>query len=284
MGCTKVSPACDGCYAEAMMDKHYHKVEWGPHATRVRTRQENWNEPLRWQRRAELDGDRPFVFCASLGDIFDNQVEPAWRRDAFDVMRHTPNLVYLLLTKRPGNIVRMADAAGGLPANAALGTSVEDQPRADKNVPALLTAKVELAPLFAFLSCEPLLGLTKIPMIELVDWVIAGGETSQIGHQARPTHPDWFRELRDQCAAAGKPFHFKQWGEWTPGENVPHTVRGRRASAHWFADEWSIGSTNMNDPEDGWMDEPDVYRIGKANTGRMLDGVEHNAFPAVAPL
>ncbi|MGY5791942.1 DUF5131 family protein len=280
MGCTKVSPACDGCYAEALMDKRYHKVQWG-NAPRVRTAAHTWNDPLRWQRQAEKDGDRPFVFCASLADIFDNQVDPQWRADAFEVMRKTPRLVYLLLTKRPQNIVKLADATGGLPSNAALGTTSEDQPRADKNLPALAVAKIETKPLFTFGSFEPLLGPVIIPTAFMPDWIIAGGETDQGEHKARPTHPDWFRDLRDQASEAGVPFHLKQWGEWTPGENVPHTVRGRKPSAHYWADEWDVGSTNMSDPEDGWMDEPDVYRIGKKLTGRMLDGVTHDAFPQV---
>ncbi|WP_338279049.1 phage Gp37/Gp68 family protein [Sinorhizobium sp. KGO-5] len=249
MGCTKVSPACDGCYAEALMDKRYAKVQWGPHGERVRTSPHNWNEPLRWQRRAEVDGDRPFVFCASLADIFDNQVPAQWRADAFDVMRRTSNLVYLLLTKRPQNIVKLADAAGGLPENAAIGTSVEDQKRADINLLALEVAKIELRPLFTFGSFEPLLGLVVIPPTVMPDWVIAGGETDQPGHRAREPHPDWFRSLRDQAAAAGVPFHFKQWG-----------------------------SHRLTSDANG----PYMIRAGVKEAGRLLDGNEHNAFPIVS--
>ncbi|SMD18250.1 phage Gp37/Gp68 family protein [Rhizobium sp. RU36D] len=281
MGCTKVSPACDGCYAEALMDKRYAKVRWG-NFPRARTGAKTWNDPHRWNKQAVVDGDRPFVFCASLADIFDNQVPTQWRTDAFEVMRNTPRLVYLLLTKRPQNIVRLSMEAGGLPVNAALGTTCEDQPRADKNLPALLSAHDRVNSLFTFLSCEPLLGPIDLSQFDsFPDWVIAGGETDQGEHKARPTHPDWLRDLRDACAQVGVPFHLKQWGEWTPGENVPHTVRGRRPSAHFFDGEWDIGSTDMSDPEDGWMDEPDVYRVGKKLSGRMLDGVTHDAFPQV---
>jgi protein gp37 len=160
IGCQKVSPACDGCYAENLMDTRMGRVEWGGPGkgvgTRARTSASTWRQPIKWQKdylarlsawdhgiRALFDGDerraifegwskpaRPFVFCASLADIFDNQVEPTWRRDAFSVMRETPHLVYLLLTKRPGNIVNLAEEAGGLPPNAALGTTVEDPERA----------------------------------------------------------------------------------------------------------------------------------------------------------
>jgi len=258
MGCTKLTPACDGCYAEALMDKRYGKVQWGNHP-RIRTGKHTWNDPFRWQRQAEKDGDRPFVFCASLADIFDNQVDPQWRADAFDVMRQTPNLVYLLLTKRPQNIVKMADAAGGLPANAALGATCEDQPRADKNLPALQVAKIELGPLFTFGSFEPLISDIIVPKGLMPDWVITGGETDQGGHKARPTHPDWFRSLRDQAAAAGVAFHHKQNGEWVSVSEVAGP------GAHFKFDD---GAT--------------VRRIGKKLSGRTIDGVTHDGFPEVA--
>ncbi|MDX3929188.1 MAG: phage Gp37/Gp68 family protein [Shinella sp.] len=273
MGCTKVSPACDGCYAEALMDKRYGKVKWGNHP-RHRTGAHTWNDPFRWQKQAEKDGDRPFVFCASLADIFDNQVDPQWRADAFDVMRQTPRLVYLLLTKRPQNIVKLSEAAGGLPQNAAIGATCEDQKRANINVPALLDAKGIVDPAFTFLSCEPL--LSHIQIAEYLpnklwndipswkqpelDWVITGGETDQGGHKARPTKPDWIRSLRDQCAAAGVPFHHKQNGEWVSVSEV-------------------AGPGEHFKFEDGAT----VRRIGKRLSGRTIDGVEHNAFPIVRP-
>lgn len=253
IGCTKVSPACDGCYAEALMDKRYGRVEWGAPGkgagTRSRTSLGNWRQPMRWNRRAEIDGARPFVFCSSLADVFDNQVPEEWRCDLFDLIRSTPNLVWLLLTKRPQNIVKMAEACGGLPANAAIGTTVEDQERADKNVPALLEAKARLSPAFAFLSCEPLLGDIDLHDWQIrfiqgfapgLDWIITGGETDQGGHKARPSNPDWFRSIRDQCESFNIPFHHKQNGEFFEGD-----------------------------------------RVGKACSGRALDGVIHAAFPAV---
>ncbi|SOC46618.1 protein gp37 [Rhizobium subbaraonis] len=282
MGCTKLTPACDGCYAEALMDKRYGKVQWGNHP-RVRTGKHTWNDPVRWQRQAEKDGDRPFVFCASLADIFDNQVDPQWRADAFEVMRKTPNLVYLLLTKRPQNIVKLADEAGGLPANAALGATCEDQPRADENLPALQVAKIELQPLFTFGSFEPLIGEIVATPSWLPDWIIVGGETDQGGHKARPTHPDWMRSLRDQAAAAGKPFHLKQWGEWAPqlgSVDLPDNPEiSRYQWAEWDGEEWEFWDRPM------WCDELDpehsMIRAGKKHTGRMLDGVTHDAFPTV---
>lgn len=286
IGCARVSPACDGCYAAHLMETRLGRVTWGGPGkgigTRSRTSPANWRKPLAWNRKAAKDGNRPFVFCSSLADVFDNQVPSEWRGDLFELIRATPNLVWLLLTKRPQNIIKMSFDAGGLPTNAAIGTTVEDQKRADLNVPALVAAKNELDPAFAFLSCEPLLGPIVIPMILEIDWVITGGETDQGQHKARPSRPGWFRMIRDQCATAGVPFHFKQWGEWTDGENVPYSVQGRMPSAHFTAgDGWFESVTDMDDHEDGWDDEPDVYRIGKKLTGRAIDGVTHDAFPGV---
>jgi protein gp37 len=268
IGCTKVSPACDGCYAEALMDLRYGRVQWG--GERVRTAPANWKQPVKWNKIAAATGTRPRVFCASLADVFDNQVPPEWRADLFELIRNTPNLVWLLLTKRPQNIVKMARASGsfdntgrrGLPPNAAIGTTCEDQERADRNLTELLRAAGEIGPVFAFGSFEPLLGPIDISLylrtVPALDWVIAGGETDQGKHKARPSHPGWFRSLRDQCKKGGVPFHFKQWGEFASVSEV----EGPGAHFH-FPD----GAT--------------VRRVGKKAAGRRLDGVEHNGFPAV---
>lgn len=286
LGCQKISPACDGCYAAHLMDTRMGRVSFGGPGkgtgTRALTSESNRKKPLKWNRKAKEEGRRPFVFCSSLSDVFDKHVNPEWRKDLFQLIRECDQLVWLLLTKRPQLIVKLSDEAGGLPPNAAIGTTVEDQPRADANLPALEVARIELQPIFTFGSFEPLLSDVIVPKGCMPGWVIAGGETDQGSHKARPTHPDWLRSLRDQAAAAGVPFHFKQWGEWTPGENVPHSVKGNRKSAHYSpGEEWDIGETDMDDPEDGWMDEPDVYRIGKKLTGRHLDGKIHDAFPEV---
>jgi protein gp37 len=269
MGCTKVSPACDGCYAEALMDKRYGKVQWGPHGERKRTGASTWHDPVRWQKQAEKDGDRPFVFCASLADIFDNQVPAEWRADAFEVMRKTPNLVYLLLTKRPQNIVKLSDAAGGLPRNAALGTTVEDQKRTDINLPALEVAKIETKPLFSFGSFEPLLGPIVIPRAFMPDWIITGGETDQGGHMSRPSHPEWFRDLRDQALDAGSSFHHKQNGEWLAwGQKL---------------EDGSLNFISFGKDPDRYqhLGNEIISKVGKKRSGRTIDGVTWNGFPSV---
>jgi protein gp37 len=267
VGCTRVSPACDGCYAAHLMETRMGRVQWGGpglgSGTRERTSVANWRKPIIWDRKAKAEGNRPFVFCSSLADVFDNEIPTEWRRDLFEIIIKTPNLVWLLLTKRPQNIVKLFDAISHVrdewPRNAAIGTTVEDQKRADINLPALQVAKVELNPLFTFGSFEPLLGPIIIPKAFMPDWVITGGETDQGGHKARPTHPDWFRSLRDQAAAAGAAFHHKQNGEWVSVSEVAGP------GTHFKFDD---GAT--------------VRRIGKKLSGRTIDGVTHDAFPEVA--
>src|SRR5229473_1231766 len=106
IGCQKVSPGCDNCYAEAMMDHRYHRVQWGPHGERERTSPANWRQPLRWAKQA--NGRRPRVFCASLADWLDNKVPGSWREDLADLIHDTPNLDWLLLTKRIKNFDKLA--------------------------------------------------------------------------------------------------------------------------------------------------------------------------------
>lgn len=285
VGCARISPACDGCYAAHLMETRMGRVEWGGPGvgagTRERTSAANWRKPLTWDKKAAAEGRRPFVFCSSLADVFDNEVPTTWRRDLFELIIKTPNLVWLLLTKRPQNIVKLFDEISHVrdewPKNAAIGTTVEDQKRADINVPALLDAKAKLNPAFAFLSCEPLLGPVDLMTIRrpsplgsisalpcepdgvYLDWVITGGETDQGSHKARPTHPDWFRNLRDQCAMSGVAFHHKQNGEWVSVSEVAGP------GAHFKFDD---GAT--------------VRRTGKKLSGRTIDGVTHDAFPEVA--
>jgi protein gp37 len=122
IGCQHVSPGCDHCYAEAMMDHRYGKVEWGPHALRKWTSEENWRNPLKWNADARAfkreHGRRMRVFCASLADVFDNQVPTKWRQDLFALIRQYRRLDWLMLTKRPQNILKM------LPADWAMATAM----------------------------------------------------------------------------------------------------------------------------------------------------------------
>ena len=112
IGCTKVGPGCDNCYAEALMDKRWHRVQWGSGKTRQKTSAANWQAPLHWEKHHEAfalaHGRRRRVFCASLADVFDNEAPPQWRGDLWALVKATPNLDWLVLTKRVGNVQGMA--------------------------------------------------------------------------------------------------------------------------------------------------------------------------------
>lgn len=270
IGCTKVSPACDHCYAEAMMDHRLRRVSWGAGEDRVHTSAANWREPLKWDRAAAAAGKTALVFCLSLGDIWDNEVDPMWRREAFALMAATPHLTYLLLSKRIGNAQRMCDPLAGhdpLPRNAALGATMIDQAEWDRDAPKLHEAGAVLGARFTFASVEPMLGPINAHGA-LPSWVIVGGES---GHDARPLHPDWVRSLRDQCAATRTPFHFKQWGEWAPEELY---VDRSGPSLPWLAFDGDRWRDDMRGDGVDW-----VVRLGKKRAGALLDGREHREFP-----
>lgn len=217
IGCTKVSPGCDHCYAEALMDHRYGRVNWGAGEDRVRTSKANWLLPRRWNRQAQETGKQPFVFCASLADVFDNEVDPMWRRDLFKLIEETPALIWLLLTKRIGNVLKMTDPSAGnpiLPSNAAVGATMVNQEEYDRDRMKLHEVKHVCAPLFTFASVEPMLG----PVIldkHAPDWIICGGES---GKSARMMDPEWARSLRDGSARFGRAFFMKQM---TSKEPIP---------------------------------------------------------------
>lgn len=295
-GCTKVGPGCDHCYAEGVGARF--GTQWGSGAERRVFGDKYWNEPLRWEKKAVAEQTKDpkatwRVFCSSMADVFDNEAPAGQRERLWVLIEATPHLTWLLLTKRIGNAKKMLPAAwlepGSWPKNVRLGITVVNQEEADRDIEKLLELGCP-----NFLSIEPLLGhidLSRHLWVgeegsldfaytprQMLHWVIVGGES---GNGARPMHPDWVRSLRDQCAAVGLPFLFKQWGEWTPGENLTSEVTGYRSHANWFDNEWVFGETNMDDPEDGWMDEPDLYRVGKKYAGRLLDGVQHDGYPEV---
>ncbi len=213
IGCQHVSPGCDHCYAEAMMDHRYGKVEWGPHGERRRTSEENWRNPVKWNAEARAfkqeHGHRPRVFCASLADVFDNQVPNDWRIELFALIRECRRLDWLLLTKRPQNIAKMLpkDWGDGY-RNVWLGVTAEDQMHFDqrwrylRNIPSAIK----------FISYEPALGRLRLPKHEpLPDWLISGGES---GPGARPLHPKWVRDIIADCRRRGIARFHKQWGTY----------------------------------------------------------------------
>lgn len=298
-GCQKVGPGCDHCYAEARNARFGggSAVNWGAGAPRRRTSVANWRKPLAWNAAHErffaAQGRRQRVFCASLADVFDNAIDPAWRRDLFDLIVDTPNLDWLLLTKRIGNVQQMVQAAtlcDLLPSNVWLGATIVNQEEAERDIPKLLAVPARVR----FLSMEPLLGpvdlvssgalwsdmngnIVDAPSRGLrgVDWVIAGGES---GHGARPMHPDWARSLRDQCAAADVPFLFKQWGEHSlaydrdrDDPDYRRCDRMARLPGRWIN---LAGGHGFNGERVHYAE-----RVGKKAAGRLLDGRTHNEFP-----
>jgi protein gp37 len=201
VGCMKVSPGCKNCYAEELMTRKGRWANtWGPAQTseRIKTSDDNWRKPLRWNRQAQKEGRRFKVFCASLADVFeDNPQVYDWRLQLFSLISETPNLDWQILTKRPEFARAFFEKRPHLLwPNVWLGTSVENQEQADKRTPELLRTPAQVR----FLSCEPLLEPVRLADAWLydyvtdrrdacfIDWVIVGGES---GPQARPMHPDW---------------------------------------------------------------------------------------------
>lgn len=311
VGCTAVSCACDFCYAEAMVKRF-----GGDFAVRRRTSAANWRKPIAWNRKAALAGERHRVFSNSLSDFFDNQVPAEWRAEAWAIIKATPNLDWLLLTKRPQNIAKMLPpdwGDEGYP-NVWLGTTVENQEEANRRIPHLLGVPARIR----FLSMEPLLGPVDLeypeglfpsgprmccggadcgcmgqpidpPIIYGINWVIVGGES---GSHARPTHPDWFRGIRSQCESWHVPLLMKQWGEWLPG--IVQFTQGEQAgSGSWHAyHQDGSGPDDWQSRTEHWWNEgfetqspyrPGIIstRVGKKAAGRMLDGVLHDSYPQV---
>lgn len=196
-----VSDGCKNCYAATLAGR-WHGIRWGKGQPRKRTSETEWQKPVNWNREAEEAGKgNPRVFCASMGDIFDREVEPAWRDDVFGLIGRTPKLYWLLLTKRPKEAVKYAKQIVW-PANAWIGTSVENQAAAGR-------AEVikEIPAPVRFLSVEPMLEPVKLNLTG-IDWVIVGGES---GPNYRSMAKAWVLDVQKQCQEAKVAFFFKQW-------------------------------------------------------------------------
>lgn len=300
IGCTKVASqkGCANCYAENLMDKRWGKVTWGKGNPRKRTSEKYWKQPHQWNKAAAGTETRPRVFCASLADVFDYEAPKQWRDELFKVIEETPNLDWLILTKRPGNLEYMipwewkpspvydSDGTrswkGNFPTNVWLGISASTQ----KEFDAMWGKLVEKTTLWEvpslFVSLEPLLGEIDLRVIRKptsfektwdgdgpidwvithrtteLKWVIGGGES---GARARPCHPKWARSLKTQCDIAGVPFFWKQWGEWMPREMMETpTPKKPEAQFHIWKETCAI-------------------RVGKKRAGHLLDGKECRQFP-----
>lgn len=320
-GCVKVSPACASCYAERDSKRYGHDV-WGPTARRRFFGDKHWAEPYKWNSAAEKAGARRRVFCASMADVF--EALPEGHPDAVammgararlfdDVIPRTPWLDWLVLTKRP-NVMAAWSQSYPFPSNVVAMTTAEDQEWFDKRVGHLLFTRahrrgLSLEPLLGPIDLQPWLSLQSCgaclrtqpeqdlaacvhcgstSLRQAISWVITGGES---GPKARPSHPDWFRSLRDQCVAAGVPFHFKQWGEYGPAYSddvlSPHGLQigigddpdgGRTLMA---LTDGTITDADWNGgPGPHLKDAQPMVRVGKKRAGRLLDGVTWDQFPA----
>lgn len=219
-GCTKVSPGCKNCYAETFSARYGHDI-WGPGKERRTFGAKHWREPMKWDDAAARDGVRRRVFCASMADVFDPEAPAEERALLWPLIHETPNLDWLLLTKRPELAASMLpkDWGDGYP-NVWLGTSVENQEYADIRIPQLLRIPARVR----FLSVEPLLGPVELdeccwmaPMGDqpVIDWIIVGGES---GANRRPMQLEWAADIQKQCAGIGTAFWFKQIGAFKSGQ------------------------------------------------------------------
>jgi protein gp37 len=223
-GCTKVAPECQNCYAEKVGKRF--GTSWGPKAFRRFFGDKHWNEPRKWQRRAEKEGRRRRVFCGSMCDVFEGRDDLNEHRERlWTLIEETPNLDWLLLTKRPENMQAMLPGSWlEYPRyNVWLGTTSGTQKSADKNIPHLLNTPA----LVHFVSCEPILEPVNFEAYfaraeELIKphypWVIVGDES---GYHRRPAKIEWVRDIQKQCEQAGVPFFFKQF-------HRPSIMRGDR--------------------------------------------------------
>jgi protein gp37 len=246
VGCTKVArargapSACDFCYAEKWA-KRSGQVEWGDHPRR-RTTDAYWRNPLTWNSHARSfqikHGRRQRVFCASLADVFDNQVDPQWRSELFNLIRACDQLDWQLLTKRPQNIRKMlpVDWGSGY-SNVWLGTTAEDAQAYRQRVSHLLKVRS----IIHFVSYEPAIG----PLGQLdidgrhPDWLIIGGESGVRSDLIRFTNPQWARDVIAECRRLGAAPFLKQWGTY---KNNPMVVEGG------YSDQQAI---KLDPPENG---------------------------------
>jgi len=294
LGCDKVSPACRLCYIVRQTPLRVRGMKHGD--PRQRTAAATWNQAYAWNRKAEKAGKPMLVFANSLSDWLDDEVPIEWFVDMMTVVRETPWITWQLLSKRPENWLPriqaaieylvptqnsrqsdtfywLADWREGLhhiPRNIWIGATVENQEMADKRHPLLMKIPAHVH----FWSCEPLLSVVSDnPTVDLwdkyghPDWVITGGESGGPKDDVAPSHPNWFKGLRNLCQNSRVPFFFKQWGDWAPigwagseDGDAPVCWISLSGDIHKDAAPRSVMDTKM-------------IRLGKQNTGNVLGEV-----------
>ncbi len=297
-GCTFVegSPACAPepgkpgavCYAMKWSERVGYSESgslfpiWGAHAERRYFGDKHWAEPLAWNRAAEKAGERRRVFCMSMGDWAEGRPDQSEHlARLWPLIKETGWLDWLMLTKRPQLIPALypAEWQRNPLLNVWMGITTENQRWLDIRWP--LLKRVDAA--VYWLSMEPLFGNVIVPPDFLAlrrrAWVIVGGQS---GDNAVPMHPEWARGLRDQCHAAGVPYHFKQWGEFVPDK--PTYKKGSEWGVMDIHGEYCSRTSAWNGltGKDSPTGEVYMYRVGKAAAGHLLDGKEWHQFPEVA--
>lgn len=276
LGCQKVSPACDFCYAEAWAKRAGWPELW--QGERRRTTPQNWQKPVKWNKRCGELGVRESVFCLSLGDIMDNQVDPQWRTDLFTLVYETPHLDWLFLTKRPQNVLKMlVESYFPDVENVVFGTTVENQEEADRRRPSM--AAVAAAGWKTFVSYEPALEPVDWTGWEFIGCLISGGES---GGKARGSLRSSFRGARDFALANDIRYHHKQNGEFIDADELAlaiNTAAGQAAGTHLctYDDALRLAGRRLVEHQ---SDGSTLIRVGVEAAGRLLDGVEHLGMPA----
>lgn len=313
LGCDRVSPGCDHCYAivqATIRAGNPHPAVKAAFAGLVERRdgRQDWTgvvNLLPERLRQPLGINKPTrFFVNSLADLFHDQVPLEFIAKIFAVMIACPHHTFQVLTKRHARMRAILSSSAfwkavsvelgvlwkttppaplrGVPPWIWIGVSVEDQHWADIRIPVLRATPATTR----WVSAEPLLGPLTMPL-EGIAWVVAGGES---GPGARPMHPDWARSLRDQCADAGVAFLFKQWGAWAPV--AKHFAADREEQGAWDTFVNLDGTTGQfcisedHDRVTNWAGDftPGqshvVTRVGKTRAGRHLDGVVHDGYPA----
>ena len=198
-GCTKISPGCAHCYAEAITLRFKRGGPFLPGKTTIRLHPDRLDQPSRWRRPRR-------IFVNSMSDLFHEDVPFEFVEDIFEVMSDNPRHTYQILTKRPERMLDYVEWTNQRewPMQVWAGVSVENQYWADRRVALLRQVPASIR----FLSCEPLLKPLELDLSG-VHWVIVGGES---GPRARKMNETWVVAIKEQCLRAGVAFFFKQWG------------------------------------------------------------------------
>lgn len=309
-GCTKVGPGCDHCYAETLSNR-FGGEHWGVGAPRKKIKgaakllhrldndYADWAADYHCGLLGPHASDTQRVFIQSMSDIFDTEVPVEWFDEAWTTIEACDRVAPQILTKRVSVVEKRLAAIGRTtwPRHAGLMITVVNQDEADRDIPRLLALKAKLGIPWVGLSVEPLLGPINLyrtyidtgrhfrgeadigPFAKL-DWVITGAES---GFHARPAHPQWFRNIRDDCKRHGVAYFHKQNGAF---RHAAYSVS--KHTALWTDGGTGSGITIGAPPHDPrkvhqWPDGTMSIRVGVEKAGRLLDGVEWNQFPEVRP-